>query len=110
VNSFLKLDTNGCIDGIFLSMGSLICWRKVRNPFFEERKVEKKVTNISVLPLAPADLKLLQIHLHWVSVALNFQSFLGTTLVIPISACYYSELCRAIMSYSGVQFSLTKAQ
>ena len=40
----------------------------------------------------------------------NFQSLLGTTLFIPITACYYSELCSAWMSYSGVQFLLTKAQ
>ena len=34
-----------------------------------------------------------------------------TTLIIPISACYYLELhSSAIMSYSGVQLLLMKAQ
>ena len=32
-----------------------------------------------------------------------------TTLIIPISACYYAELRIAIMSYSGVQFLLIES-
>ena len=32
------------------------------------------------------------------------------TPIISISACYYSELCRAITSYLGVLFLLTEVQ
>ena len=34
----------------------------------------------------------------------------STTLIIPISACFYLELCSAITSYSEVQFFLSKVQ
>src|ERR1700738_4887847 len=36
------------------------------------------------------------------------QGYETSTLIIPISACYYLELRNAITSYSGVQFILTK--
>ena len=32
-----------------------------------------------------------------------------TLMIIPISVCYYSELCNAIMSYSNAQILLTEA-
>lgn len=37
-------------------------------------------------------------------------SIVATTPSIPISACYSLELDSAIMSYPGVQISLTKVQ
>ena len=33
---------------------------------------------------------------------LNFKNEVVSILIIPISACYYLELCSAIMSYSRV--------
>ena len=34
----------------------------------------------------------------------------STTLNLPISACYYSEVCSAITSYSSIQFLLMKVK
>ena len=39
-----------------------------------------------------------------------YRNLVVTTLIIPMSACYYLELHNAVTCYSGVQFLLTEVQ
>ena len=52
-------------------------------------------------------------HIGWMRGTLEYDTSLSlkwTSLIIPISACYYYELHNAIVSYLGVQFLLLKVQ
>ena len=50
------------------------------------------------------------VHVGWCDLGNGVRLLLqfSTTLIIPVSMCYYSELRIIITSYSGVQILLTK--